>query len=99
MKPRIKHVLAAAAVLATGLSIQDPQADAADTPRPECAEYMPNRVLFGELQTVNCDVSPPQHLDLQMFPHKLDGHTPKYRCDHMGGHYNARRHRCMNIDY
>ena len=93
-----RHLLAAAAVIACGLSPSDP-GEAADTPRPECAEYTPGRVLFGELQTVNCDVSPPQHLDLQMFKGRLDGHSPKYRCDHMGGYFSAKRVRCLDIDY
>ncbi len=95
---RAKHLLAAAAIIACGLSPSNP-GEAADTPRPECPEYTLNRVLFGELQTIRCDVSPPQHLDLQMFKGKLEGHTPKYRCDHIGGHYQPNRKRCLDVDY
>jgi hypothetical protein len=53
--------------------------------RPACPEYRAGRVLVGEFQHVTCDVSPPQYLDVAMFPGRLEGLNRQVRCDNMGG--------------
>lgn len=67
--------------------------------RPVCAEYTPGRVLAGEFQRLRCDVVPGQSLDLVMFRGKFNGERPSERCDHMGGHFQPKRVRCVGVDF
>lgn len=68
-------------------------------PAYSCPEYTRGRVLAGELQTLKCDVSPPQKLDIQMFKGRLHGESARQRCNDMGGHYYARKNKCNGVDY
>ena len=68
-----------------------------------CPEYTRGRrVLAGEFQDLECDVSPPQVLDLVMYPRRLNGETWRQRClDHGGRPWSHRdgTKRCQDVDY
>ena len=72
-------------------------------PAYSCPEYTRGRrVLAGELQDLECDVNPPQVLDLVMYPKRLNGETWRQRCLDLGGrpvtHRNGQK-RCQDVDY
>lgn len=88
----------------TNASIGEPD----DHTKHLCPEYTRGsdgngRVLAGEFQTLTCDLRPPQHLDLVMYPRRIDGESPRERCDDMGGrlirHSKSRKLRCLDVDY
>lgn len=89
---RARAIALTLAVVATGLSIDEP---AQGSGRPPCPEYVPGRVVAGEYQRLTCDVSPPQALDLQMSRRG----NPRARCDDRGGHYYVRKNKCNGVDY
>lgn len=111
MKKRITATIATSVVaLLCGLSPSDPseasnngqQISVDDSTKHACPEYTPGRVIVGEFQTLKCDVRPPQKLDVVLFKGKLDGLTPRERCDHSGGHFHKHRNgqlRCNGIDH
>lgn len=56
-------------------------------------------IIYGELQQITEDITPPTRLDLYMYHKKIDGLTPLERCNNYGGTLKSGSLRCKDVDY